>query len=650
MSTLVSISHHLLLILLLLLLTISSSKSDDSTSPAIIATICGKNQSKDAEAFDVNFVNAMEIIFQNITKSGFGVSVSGNSNIVYGLGQCFNYLSPTDCQLCYAQSRLKLPHCLPATDSRIYLDGCFLRYSDHNVSTEAIDASDTYVCGNSTASMPNSTQLDNLVTTLLNNLTSRAYASEDYYQVGSSIVSQGVMVYGMAQCWRSLNATGCKDCLENAKKNVVKCLPAEDGKAMNAGCFMRYSKDPFYLTGTSGNGGSSSVRKKLGIALGLTAVALAVVGLVVLWLKMRSKTSSTDDVDGSGEIIRSIAASSLNFKYEDLRKATDYFNQNNKIGQGGYGSVYKGILLDGREIAVKRLFINTRQNIEQFFNEVTLVSQIRHKNLAKLLGCSVEGPESILVYEYLCNTSLDSFLFDAFKKNSLDWERRFDIIVGTAEGLSYLHTESEVRIIHRDIKASNILLDEKFKPKIADFGLARYFMEDQSHLSTGLAGTFGYMAPEYIVHGQLSEKADIYSYGIVVLEIITGRRNSNSIASSDEGHSLMSLIWQHFNSGKLIEMLDPCLQEQCSEEQALKVFHVGLLCAQALPNLRPPMWKVVEMLNSRLDELPLPTQPPFIHIKNSSIQINNSATSSNSSTSKSPFSLNKISGSSLQAR
>lgn len=223
--------------------------------------------------------------------------------------------------------------------------------------------------------------------------------------------------------------------------------------------------------------------------------AMAVMGIAFIWTRMRSR--SRDDLlradmgdDGSsGEMIRAIAASQLSFKYQELRAATDEFSQTNKLGQGGYGSVYRGVLADGREVAVKRLFFNTRQWAEQFFNEVKLVSQVQHKNLVKLLGCSVEGPESLLVYEYLCNTSLDHYLFDAFKKNALDWERRFEIVLGTAEGLSYLHSASEVRIIHRDIKAGNVLLDGRFRPKIADFGLARNIMDDQSHLSTGLAGT-----------------------------------------------------------------------------------------------------------------------------------------------------------------
>ncbi|XP_078159272.1 cysteine-rich receptor-like protein kinase 2 isoform X2 [Carex rostrata] len=647
------------LFILCLLSLFSLCLSNSTYTPVVFSTICSSNQTPNATGFDVNFVNTMESIYENITKTGFGYAVSGTNNsnsspIVYGLGQCFSYLSTTDCQLCYAQSRIKLPHCLPSIDARIYLDGCFLRYSGFDFFSDAVDAYDNFTCGNSTFD-GSASVFGNATEKLMSNLTTVALSSSNgSYQVGNAGVVSDTKVYGMVECWNTLNKTECSECLSNATEKALSCLPAKDGMAMNAGCFVRYSTVPFYLSSSSSRNGSS-VRKIAIVILTCIVAVLGAIGIFILWLKFKSKPDPSNELtanldEGSSAIIRAIVASNLSFKYGDLRKATDDFSHINRLGEGGYGAVYKGVLPDGREIAVKRLFFNTRQWLEQFFNEVRLVSQVQHKNLVKLLGCSVEGPESLLVYEYLCNTSLDHFLFDAFKKNSLDWERRFEIILGIAEGLSYLHSESEIRIIHRDIKASNILLDERFKPKIADFGLARYFTDDQSHLSTGLAGTFGYMAPEYIVHGQLTEKADIYSYGVLLLEIITGRKNHNSVATSADGQSLMSLIWQHFNLKSLVEMLDPALKEQCSEEEAGKLFHIGLLCAQASPSLRPPMWKVVEMLNKDWRQLPLPTQPPFVDIKITESSRSSRSRSSSSELSsllsnsdKTPFSLNNLS-------
>ncbi|XP_057958293.1 cysteine-rich receptor-like protein kinase 2 [Malania oleifera] len=596
---------------------VGGGAASNEISTTMVSRMCGGPQAADPETFDVNFVDSMETISQKVADSGFGISSSGDnaSERAYGLGQCLNYLSNIDCRLCYAESRVKLPLCLPATSARVYLNGCFLRYGNYNFSQEAVDGPSSAYCEIS----KNVTQVVNfkeIASGFVQNLTIGAYRDRDFYKQGNvTIPNSGITVYGVAQCWRSLNRSGCTECLESARQSIVGCLPGSDGKALNVGCFLRYSLDPFFAKTVSSSGGSSSAH--LAIALGTSfAAAMVIVAAVFLWVKRRY---SMDDeftyMDGSSEIFRMIAESSLSFKYNDLKKATNDFSLENKLGQGGFGSVFKGILHDGREIAVKRLFFNTAQWVDQFFNEVNLISQVQHKNLVRLLGCSVEGPESLLVYEYLRNTSLDNFLFDINKKNCLDWEKRFDILVGTAEGLAYLHEGSDVRIIHRDIKASNVLLDERLKPKIADFGLARYFAEGQSHLSTGIAGTIGYMAPEYVIHGQLTEKADVYSYGVLVAEVLSGRKNTNSVSSSAEGHSLVSQIWELFNSNNLIEMLDRDLQGQCSEEHVLKVFQVGLLCTQASPNLRPPMKKIVELLTAKTGDLPLPSEPPFINIK-----------------------------------
>ncbi|KAL4202901.1 hypothetical protein AMTRI_Chr02g265820 [Amborella trichopoda] len=636
-------------IVIFLAILSASSLADDSQFP-VIKRLCYNVSALDPATFDVNFIAAMESVSQQIARDGFGTSVSGNStNRVYGLGQCLGYLSSIDCRLCYAQSRVSLPVCLPVEGGRIYLDGCFLRYENWNFPSEAMDDKDTVVCDYSkNSSNPN--DFRELAGKLVRNLS----LGEGHYRAGRFDGSR-MTVYGVAQCWRSLDSRACSDCLTSAANGVRGCLPAKEGRALNAGCFLRYSTSPFYLQQSGSGRGSIVTRHQLAVALGsIFAGALVIsVAIILVRRRRRGRDSSfdSDDMEGSSEIIKAISQSHLGFKYEDLRKATKNFEDANKLGQGGYGSVYKGVLSDGRVVAVKRLFFNTRQWVDQFFNEVNLISRVQHKNLVKLLGCSVEGPESLLVYEYLSNSSLDRFLFDPFRRKLLDWRRRFDIIVGTAEGLAYLHDASEVRIIHRDIKASNILLDEKFRPKIADFGLARYFAEDQSHLSTGIAGTLGYMAPEYVIHGQLTEKADIYSYGVLVLEMVTGRKNNNSISTSVEGHSLMSLIWKQYSSNTLLEIVDPNIQGLCSEEQILRVFHVGLLCTQASPTLRPPMWKVVELLVSMGKELPLPTQPPFIDVKGVESNSDGSETSYLfSSTSKSHVSINGMSVSMVRGR
>jgi len=201
----------------------------------------------------------------------------------------------------------------------------------------------------------------------------------------------------------------------------------------------------------------------------------------------------------------------------------------------------QGVLPDGREIAVKRLFINNRYRAADFYNEVNIISSVEHKNLLRLLGCSCSGSESLLVYEFLPNKSLDRFIFNSDRGKTFNWKKRHEVIIGTAEGLVYLHENNTNRIIHRDIKASNILLDSRLQAKIADFGLARSFQEDKSHISTAIAGTLGYMAPEYLAHGKLTEKADVYSFGVLLLEIVAGRQNNKGM-SEEYSDSLVIIV------------------------------------------------------------------------------------------------------------
>ncbi|KAJ4960711.1 hypothetical protein NE237_020621 [Protea cynaroides] len=298
-----------------------------------------------------------------------------------------------------------------------------------------------------------------------------------------------------------------------------------------------------------------------------------------------------------------------NFSLETLVSATRNFHSDHKLGEGGFGPVYKGKLGDGREIAVKRLSHTSNQGKKEFMNEAKLLAKVQHRNVVNLLGYCAQGSEKLLVYEYVVNESLDKLLFNAGRRADLDWKRRYDVITGVARGLLYLHEDSHSVIIHRDIKASNILLDDKWCPKIADFGMARLYPEDQTHINTRVAGTNGYMAPEYVMHGQLSVKADVFSYGVVLLELITGRKNSNF--SHAEYQSLLEWVWKCYKKERKLEVMDPILASTAIIEQVEICIQIGLLCTQADPNLRPKMRRVVVMLSKRPGTLEEPTRPGY---------------------------------------
>ncbi|KAH9675737.1 Receptor-like serine-threonine protein kinase [Citrus sinensis] len=286
---------------------------------------------------------------------------------------------------------------------------------------------------------------------------------------------------------------------------------------------------------------------KIGAVAGVGGAVMTIIVVVliaVLTRKGRSMRFVGDDANALTNN-QGIDMRSFLFNLDVLIAATDNFSTENMLGRGGFGTVYKGRLQDGREIAVKKLATNSMQGKEEFENEVRVLLKMQHRNLVQLFGCCVQERERILVYEYLPNKSLDKFLFDKSKSAILDWPKRLNIIMGVARGLLYLHRDSVLRIIHRDIKASNILLDHQMKPKISDFGLAKLFHDEQSrHRTHQIAGTFGYMAPEYAIRGFLSVKSDVFSFGVLLLEIISGRKNYDRQleAENQELLKLVSLI------------------------------------------------------------------------------------------------------------
>ncbi|GKV10178.1 hypothetical protein SLEP1_g21585 [Rubroshorea leprosula] len=270
----------------------------------------------------------------------------------------------------------------------------------------------------------------------------------------------------------------------------------------------------------------------------------------------------------------------LVFSFESIAYATNYFSPANKLGEGGFGPVYKGILHDGQEVAIKRLSTNSRQGVAEFKNEALLIAKLQHTNLVRLLGFCIQGEENLLIYEYMPNKSLDSFLFDSDKKKILNWKRCFIIIEGIAQGLLYLHKYSRLRVIHKDLKASNILLDNEMNLKISDFGMARIFGLNESEANTNrVVGTYGYMSPEYVFHGLVSIKTDVFSFGVLLLEVVTGRKNTTHY-HPNYPPNLIGYVWQLWNEGRQLELMDPSMDENCPHDEILRCIHIGLLCVQ----------------------------------------------------------------------
>ncbi|KAG6420466.1 hypothetical protein SASPL_116995 [Salvia splendens] len=318
------------------------------------------------------------------------------------------------------------------------------------------------------------------------------------------------------------------------------------------------------------------------------------------------------------------------FSFATIAAATDNFSEESMIGEGGFGPVYKGKLSAGEEIAVKRLSGTSRQGLEEFKNEVILFAKLQHTNLVRLLGCCIKGDERMLIYEYLQNRSLDYLLFDHSRKTELTWPNRYNIILGIARGLLYLHQDSRLKIIHRDLKTSNVLLDENLNSKISDFGLARTFRSDQFMARTRrVVGTYGYMAPEYAIDGKFSVKSDVYSFGVMILEIVGGKKN-RGFNHHDHDHSLLGHAWLLWKDCKVLELMDESLIDTFVEPQVKRCIQVGLLCVQKLAEDRPAMSSVVFMLGCEEAAIPNPNEPGFF-TERSSNDVENQISSRNES-------------------
>ncbi|KAF6159076.1 hypothetical protein GIB67_032693 [Kingdonia uniflora] len=427
----------------------------------------------------------------------------------------------------------------------------------------------------------------------------------------------------------SMNPKDCEAaCLKNCScmAFALTDIGADRGCAMWFGDLVdiRYSDygQTFYLRmAASGLENKKSAKKSTKIVVAAVSPASIVLGIVLagltFWCIIRRarrkqrgyeenkqfKDSRDDSEKGELEF--------PSFDFLSIATATNNFSIDNKLGEGGFGPVYKGKLVSGKEIAVKRLSNKSNQGIGEFQNEVILIAKLQHRNLVRLLGCCIQRQETMLIYEYMPNNSLDSFIFDQARRSLINWEKRFNIVIGIAQGLLYLHRDSRLRVIHRDLKASNVLLDSAMNPKISDFGMARTFGGDQTEANTDrVVGTYGYMSPEYAIDGLFSVKSDVFSFGVLVLEIVTGKRN-RLFEHHDHNLNLLGHAWKLWMEGKSLEIIDTSIGDPLPISEVLKCIHVAILCVQEDPEDRPTMSSVVLMLGGESILLPEPKRPGF---------------------------------------
>ncbi|XP_022976687.1 probable leucine-rich repeat receptor-like serine/threonine-protein kinase At3g14840 isoform X1 [Cucurbita maxima] len=339
-----------------------------------------------------------------------------------------------------------------------------------------------------------------------------------------------------------------------------------------------------------------------GIVAAVVSVIILVLG-VLWWRGCQRKTGTLE------QELKGLDLGTGSFSLRQIRAATNNFDAANKIGEGGFGPVYKGVLADGTVIAVKQLSAKSKQGNREFVNEIGMISALQHPHLVKLYGCCIEGNQLLLIYEYLENNSLARALFGPQEcQLKLDWPTRQKICVGIARGLAYLHEESRLKIVHRDIKATNVLLDKNLNPKISDFGLAKLDEEENTHISTRVAGTFGYMAPEYAMRGYLTDKADVYSFGIVALEIVSGRSNT-SFRTKDDCFYLLDHANTLKEKDSLLELVDPRLGSDFNKREAIAMINIALQCTNVIAGDRPAMSSVVSMLEGKVAVKELVSNP-----------------------------------------
>ncbi|CAH1424566.1 unnamed protein product [Lactuca virosa] len=595
-----------------------------------------------------SFQRNVDDVLYSITKTnngyGFFNQTAGEGlDKVNAVALCRADIDQSDCERCVDDATRKLQeNCIYQKEAMGCYDYCQLVYSNSSLLYTTVMDKDDTKCFNNPNFTSNWTILKPSMVNLFYQLRTEASKGgilRKYAARSMSVIPDSSTISGLVQCTPDLSESQCNQCLVDAINLLQVCSFGRIGsRVYKRGCNARYelyrffnetwfpTHPPSLQSPQSETKGTYIKGQFIGILF--TAGALIAISGFFIWHRHHFKLKHKDYKDHESDVTSSIYVDKSKFDGDNddtfemhhfhlstIQDATNGFSLENKLGEGGFGPVYLGKLDDGREIAVKRLSKNSSQGLEEFKTEVRLIIKLQHKNLVKLLGCCIKGDERLLVYEYMVNTSLDSFLFDPAKAKELNWIKREKIICGVAKGLRYLHEDSRLKIIHRDLKTSNILLDDAMDPKISDFGTARIFGTNQIEAKTNIVvGTYGYMAPEYAMEGLFSTKSDVYSFGVLLLEIIHGRRN-NGFYFQEHDETLLSYAWRTWKEGRGEDLIDKILIKNCPLNKTLRWIHIALLCVQEDPKDRPNMSSVVFMLEGQGSTLPEPSEPPLSFTK-----------------------------------
>ncbi|XP_010529578.1 PREDICTED: putative cysteine-rich receptor-like protein kinase 35 [Tarenaya hassleriana] len=592
--------------------------------------------------YDVNRRLVLSYLPFNVTAQGgfYNASVGQEPDRVHALGMCIPEAKAEDCSKCI-QTEIDrvLSNCPNQTQAYSWSGEptlCLLRYSNRSF-LGSLDLEPTVRLFNTGDLRLNLTEFDRIWEDLATRMIAAASSPSkgNYYSAEVEDLTGFQTIYALMQCIPYLSPGDCNACLRRNVGDYESCCRGKQGGVVSRpSCYFRwdlypYSKafenitsasppppslpspppSPRFNANTTKKDDKTTSTGTIVATVVPTVIVILVLlalGFAVCW---RRKSHRAIELETEGDISTTHL---LQLDVKTIEAATNRFSESNKLGEGGFGEVYKGTLPNGTQVAVKRLSKTSSQGAREFKNEAVLVAKLQHRNLVRLLGFCVEGEEKLLVYEFVPNKSLDYFLFDAAKQGLLDWTIRYRIIEGIARGILYLHQDSRLTIIHRDLKASNILLDADMNPKIADFGMARIFGVDQTQANTGrIVGTYGYISPEYAMHGRFSMKSDVYSFGVLVLEIISGKKNSSFNGTEDAAENLVTRAWRVWRNGSPLELVDPTLGENYQRDEAIRCIHIGLLCVQENPTDRPTLPMIMLMLTSNTITLPVPHPPGF---------------------------------------